>query len=527
MLRRDLSESYPKIWIFSLIFLSVIFSLWGYRITFRIAFDIEVMVKQILPLHQQSTGNIAHWVWTDVPGRAHFFRPTTPLFYTVFYQLFSYHYLPYKLFLLFCHIWSGLMIFIFIKALFNDSYLASLTTGFFIIWPVHGASVVWMNGEDDVFFACFAFTAMATSALMLTRNSRIMGVFSIAAAMGALLSKETALIIPLIMLLVAGITPSSCLTRPLASTRPGTVHVVRFALPYFMLTAGYVIIRHFQWSADWGYQDHGICRHLTTGTFIWTNMGRLVATAAGFDHSHLSSSICNFLAFLPLILVVSPCSRSIKLASMFFIIACMPFINLDVEPVRQYWAGFATALILAESFRWVFSRHVRRIWSIVLPVCCFFVVSLWSHHYLSAMYHPIIRNTALSYGLISSPSFDPVKTAIVILDPEIQAKRTNKKGISLQVHHTVDPLYTLHLKVMLPKHLVQKIHVVDYHQLSESFNTPNIRYFIWDKNGLRLRAAEDLGSDKPACVALKQKVIAGLSSHTDVKKTAQFTMIRP
>ncbi len=129
------------------------------------------------------------------------------------------------------HIGVALMLFWFMNVAFRDMITAFLTAVFFVVHPVHTEAVAYISGRADplsVFFILLAFTVHVKN----LDADRLVFKFIVAAAyLAALLSRESALVLPLL------IAAYNFIWRKYAPYKG--------FLPVFMITVLYVAVRFF------------------------------------------------------------------------------------------------------------------------------------------------------------------------------------------------------------------------------------------------------------------------------------------
>ena len=119
-------------------------------------------------------------------------------------------------------------------------WAAFLTALVFLLHPVQVESVAWVNGLSNLLFAFFSLSAFILFVLHRKTRRTAGGVLyacSLAAYAFGLLSKETAVVLPVLLLAY------SFLFERGADNRSGRVPWVAVA-PYFALTVGFLILRY-------------------------------------------------------------------------------------------------------------------------------------------------------------------------------------------------------------------------------------------------------------------------------------------
>lgn len=137
----------------------------------------------------KSLGNISLFFSQFYIGN---YQPLTLLTYGLIYQFsalepFLYHFVN----VLF-HVLNALVLFSFLKILFNKTGLAFLVTLLFALHPMHVESVAWVSGLKDVLYAFFFFISLIYYLKYIRRNKKLYYLLSILFFILSLLSKGQA-----------------------------------------------------------------------------------------------------------------------------------------------------------------------------------------------------------------------------------------------------------------------------------------------------------------------------------------------
>lgn len=95
------------------------------------------------------------------------------------------------------HAVNGILIYLFIRKLFDHQNIALLTSVFFIVHPVQSEAVSYASGRTDPLYVLFALISINLF-ISSTKNNKLSLLFFIL----SLLSKETAVIIPFLLILI-------------------------------------------------------------------------------------------------------------------------------------------------------------------------------------------------------------------------------------------------------------------------------------------------------------------------------------
>ena len=160
-----------------------------------------------------------------------FYRPVLMLSLMLDYAITRLDTFGYHVTTVVWHILAALCVFWFISILFKDRLLAFITALFFVAHPVQAEDVAYITGRADSM--AFVFMLLATICyIRYTNRQRTADLIGVQALfVVGLLTKETAIILPAILLLY----------NYISTTRPR----VKALLPVSLLAVAYIILRLF------------------------------------------------------------------------------------------------------------------------------------------------------------------------------------------------------------------------------------------------------------------------------------------
>lgn len=162
------------------------------------------------------------------------YRPILLTSFALDYKLWGNNGFGYHLTSIVLHFLNSLFLFLLIIYLFGNARLAILTSVFFIIHPVQVESVTYASGRTDPLYTLFGLM-MAVLFLSFLRGGKYYKYFfSIILFILALLSKETAVIFPLIIIFILFLIPSVKRKR---------FKGLRFLIPYIIIDFIYIVLR--------------------------------------------------------------------------------------------------------------------------------------------------------------------------------------------------------------------------------------------------------------------------------------------
>jgi Flp pilus assembly protein TadD len=142
------------------------------------------------------------WAFAEGEGKGHdLYRPLVSLSYLIDFRLWGNRPPYYHFTNLLFHILSSVLVYFILQAIFEKSWSAWLGALLFAIHPIHTESVSWISGRTDVICGLFFFLALFLylSARKGGRWTHTAG--SLVAFFLALLSKEMAITLPLVIAL--------------------------------------------------------------------------------------------------------------------------------------------------------------------------------------------------------------------------------------------------------------------------------------------------------------------------------------
>lgn len=163
---------------------------------------------------------------------SNYYRPLLFVGFATEYQIFTDNGFIYHLNSVLLHFLGGLLLFLLIKKLFNNMSIALITSLLFIIHPVQTEAVSYASGRGDPLSFVFVMLSLIFSLL----KSRKYIILSIVFMMGALLSKELALVTPGLIFIVH-------LFKQKSLTKNSLKKCLLFTLPFGVIAVSYFILR--------------------------------------------------------------------------------------------------------------------------------------------------------------------------------------------------------------------------------------------------------------------------------------------
>jgi tetratricopeptide (TPR) repeat protein len=182
-------------------------------------------------------------VWAAIYPNSisNYYRPLFLLWLRLNYVLFGVHPAGWHAASLLCHIAATCLVFRVAQQLARDRIIGFVAALLFGLHPAHIENVAWISGVTDPLMACFVLGSCATffrfrASRRVSQLILSLGLFAL-----ALLSKETAIVLPL---LIFGISLVSREGGDQNTAPPKPVVALREAAPYVLLALIYIGIRY-------------------------------------------------------------------------------------------------------------------------------------------------------------------------------------------------------------------------------------------------------------------------------------------
>jgi tetratricopeptide (TPR) repeat protein len=178
---------------------------------------------------------------------AHYYRPIFFLWLRLNYFLWGTHSWGWHLTNLTLHAGASLVVLVVLSTYFTDVRWATVGALIFAVHPAHVETVAWVSGCTDSLMALSLLGSLCLWMRNCETPSLLRRIGSLACCGLALLTKETAVILPVVIFFHAFLgVPTSTRT----AERRNLSHGLREALPYVVLAAAYLAIRFFVLRGD-------------------------------------------------------------------------------------------------------------------------------------------------------------------------------------------------------------------------------------------------------------------------------------
>lgn len=203
------------------------------------------------------------------PGAGgNYYRPLLLLWLRLNYVLFGTEPAGWHATTVLCHVLATYLVFRVVEQLTSDRMVAFTAALLFGLHPAHIESVAWISGVSDPLMSCFllgsllAFFAWQKSARVLT------AVYSLVLFGCALLSKETAVVLPLLIFVWALVESQPDVAQPVVAPPVGrrVGRAVRESAPYLLVALIYLAVR--SWALH-GFSHPAISLSWTQVLLTW------------------------------------------------------------------------------------------------------------------------------------------------------------------------------------------------------------------------------------------------------------------
>jgi tetratricopeptide (TPR) repeat protein len=370
-----------------------------------------------------------------------FYRPLQILTYMIDYSIWKLDVLGYHLTNIILHILVALAIYWFMDLIFVDRLVSFLTSALFIIHPIHTEAVSYISGRADPLASLFMLLTFIFYIKQLHSNKAELYILILLSYILALLSRESSLMLPILLLLYHYTFKEKLKIREFLS-------LVSIAFIYILLRMAV-----FKSSASNILQSTTAI--LTTllqrlpGFFVaLTNYLRLILLPFNLhmEYGNKLSNLTDPKAILGMVILFSLLIYTFKtrkthklvfFSLSWFIITLLPQSNL--YPLNAYMAehwlylpSIGFFLILAKGLSWLYQRKGFRTFSLVLVICLLAIYSYLTIGQNNYWKDPIVfYERTLKYAPDSAKIFNNLGNAYKDINKHKEAIAMFKKAIEL------------------------------------------------------------------------------------------------
>ena len=322
------------------------------------------------------------------------YRPLQKLSNLLDYSIWRLNPFGYHLTNIILHALNAVLIYILVNLLFKKKEISLIVSALFAIHPIHTQAVTYISGRADLLAGFFIFLSLIFFVKHRNNNVETKKYYwgAVACFMLALLSRESAVILPFILILYDITFPSKL--------KKLKVRLVDY-LPFFLLLVLYGLMRmtvlDFSFNVgSWASQTNPYLRIITFGRVVFTYI-RLLLLPLGLHMEYMPNwattffnpqiLICNTLLLIIFASVIASYkySRTLFFGSAWFFLTLIPFSNiLPLNAVMaEHWlyipsVGFFVvfALVVNKSAYFIKNPHVKNNFLIfvLIPIFAFYSV---------------------------------------------------------------------------------------------------------------------------------------------------------
>ncbi|HEX7295172.1 MAG TPA: glycosyltransferase family 39 protein, partial [Pyrinomonadaceae bacterium] len=185
------------------------------------------------------------WQHTDPSVGGIFYRPIFQIWLLVNYKIGGLNTVWWHATSLMLHLLVTASVFALGRLLVNDEVAAGIAALLFGLHPVHVEAVTWISGVTEPLMAIFFVASFFFYLKSKRQPHRKWLILSLVLYACALLSKETAVMLPAIIVLYRWIEPNAATNSEPHTSLRRFMNGLRDAIPYIVLSLVYLAVRYF------------------------------------------------------------------------------------------------------------------------------------------------------------------------------------------------------------------------------------------------------------------------------------------
>jgi len=191
-------EAKKRVYMLLIIFLGLL--VYANSLNGKFIWDDNALIKDNVNIRNwRNIGNFFVNDSTNVAKPA-FYRPFQMVTYAADYSVWKLNSRGYHLTNILLHTLAALLLYWLISILYRDALIALLASMFFVVHPIHSEAVAYISGRSDSLAAIFMLLSFVFYIKRVRTGKIRFCILMILSYIGALLSRETALILPLLLL---------------------------------------------------------------------------------------------------------------------------------------------------------------------------------------------------------------------------------------------------------------------------------------------------------------------------------------
>lgn len=391
-----------------------------------------------------------------------FYRPlATQVYFFLNHSLFGLNPVPFRVIALVLHVANALLIYEILKKLLRNitaqyTLVSSLSALLYSVSAVHFLSIYYISAFQQISRTFFIFLAVVMYINYQQQSKKIFLVASLVSFLCALLSKETSVILPLLLLPIEIIR---CNTDKVVEVLKRTLQKI---VPYFLMLAAYVILRILGFQSifsvgayDTKFSIIEIAQNLKWYTLWSIGLPEVLATYPSLSFGSLAQFTKDFPFALPVLIlagalllgivaiVVTGVTVKPRIIVSFLaiaVIALLPVLPLYQHRYPQYLDLALLAILPIVLLNLFTTKYINKILSFAV-VSIFIVLQLLSLE-LTRKTHWTTHRAEVAdyyYNLLQTQYSTMPENSVVVFDgDEIQSREVS---VALAKHYAVQVWY--------------------------------------------------------------------------------------
>jgi hypothetical protein len=199
-MNKDIYDKEAKKWVYMLLIIFLGFLVYANSLNGKFIWDDDALVKDNVNI--RNWRNIENFFVNDSTNVAKpvFYRPFQMATYAADYSVWKLNFRGYHLTNILLHILATLLLYWLTSILYEDALIALLASIFFVVHPIHTEAVAYISGRSDSLAGIFMLLSFVFYIKRIHAGKIRFYILMILSYIGALLSRETTLILPLLLL---------------------------------------------------------------------------------------------------------------------------------------------------------------------------------------------------------------------------------------------------------------------------------------------------------------------------------------
>jgi tetratricopeptide (TPR) repeat protein len=186
-------------------------------------------------------GSFTQHLWAGVAQYGGYYRPVLKTWVALLYSVFGQNTVAWHVAAVAMHLLVTWLVYLVVVEVSRDRWLAAVTASVFGIHPVHVEVVAWISGAMSEGLLAALVVGSLLCYLRARRAPRPLAWYAASWMLfaAALLVKETAIVLPLVMAVYEWVRPGEE-----GASRPRPLNLVALMAPYGTIAVVYVVVRH-------------------------------------------------------------------------------------------------------------------------------------------------------------------------------------------------------------------------------------------------------------------------------------------